>query len=84
MKIETALDWGVVGVELTIQLNQLPYNRDLRRMLRNIDEMVTELSKAEVEARRIHKLEYTKDKVDAINKAIDHFEKLLLIAQLMK
>jgi hypothetical protein len=84
MKIETALDWGVVGVELTIQLNQLPYNRDLRRMLRNLDEMVTELSKAEVEARRIHKLEYTKDKVDEINKAIDHFEKLLLIAQLMK
>jgi hypothetical protein len=84
MKIETALDWGVVGVELTIQLNQLPYNRDLRRMLRNLDEMVTELSKAEVEARRIHKLEYTKEKVDEINKAIDHFEKLLLIAQLMK
>jgi hypothetical protein len=83
MKIETALDWGVVGVELTIQLNQLPYNRDLRRMLRNLDEMVTELSKAEVEARRIHKPEYTKDKVDKINKAIDHFEKLLLIAQLM-
>jgi hypothetical protein len=46
--------------------------------------MIVELSKAEVEARRIHKPEYTKEKVDAINKAINHFEKILLIAQLMQ
>jgi hypothetical protein len=83
MKIQTSLDWGEVGVELTRQLNKLPYNPDLRKFIHNIDIMITELSKAEVEARRINKLEYTKEKVDEINKAIDHFEKLLLIAQLM-
>jgi len=84
MQIQTSLDWETVGTELTIQLNKLPYNPDLRKLIHNIDIMIVELSKAEVEARRIHKPEYTKEKVDAINKAINHFEKILLIAQLMQ
>ena len=84
VKIETSLDWGEVGGDLTRQLNKLPYNPDLRRFIHNIDIMVTELSKAEVEARRINKLEYTKEKVDSINNAIDHLEKLILIAELMR
>ncbi len=83
MKIATSLDWGEVGGELTKQLNNLPYNRDLRKLIHNIDHMIVDLSKAEVEARRINKLEYTKEKVDDINKAIDHLEKLILIANLM-
>lgn len=83
MKIESSLDWGEVGGELTRQLNKLPYNRDLRKFINNIDHMIVDLSKAEVEARRINKLEYTKEKVDSINQAIDHLEKLILIAQLM-
>lgn len=82
LKIEQSLDWGEVGTELTKQLNRLPYNRDLRQMIHNIDKMVTELSKAEVEARRIHKPEYTKEKVDSVNEAINHLEKLILIATL--
>ena len=82
LKIETSLDWGEVGTELTTQLNRLPYNADLRKMIHNIDKMVIELSKAEVEARRIRKPEYTKEKVDSVNKAINHLEKLILIATL--
>ena len=83
MRIESSLDWLEVGSELTRQLNKLPYNPDLRKFIHNIDIMITELSKAEVEARRINKLEYTKEKVDDINKAIDHLEKLILIAKLV-
>ncbi len=83
MKIETSLDWGEVGGELTRQLNKLPYNSDLRKLINNIDHMIVDLSKAEVEARRINKLEYTKEKVDDINTAIDHLEKLILIATLV-
>jgi len=83
MKIETSLDWLTVGTDLSSQLNKVPYNRDLVKMFNNIGFMVDELSKQEVEARRIHKPEYTKEKVDSINKAIDHFEKLLLVAKLM-
>lgn len=83
MKIESSLDWNEVGDELMRQINLLPYNRDLRKFAHNISVMVIELSKAEVEARRINKLEYTKEKVDDINKAIDHLEKLILMATLM-
>ena len=83
MQIQTSLDWGEVGSELTKQLNNLYWNHDLRRIIANIDKMVIELNKAEVEARRLHKPEYTKQKVDEINKAIDHLEKLILIATLM-
>lgn len=83
MRIENSLDWVEVGGELTKQLHKLPYNLDLRKMIRNIDSMIIELSKLEVEARRLHKPKHTKEKVDTINKAIDHLEKLMLIAQLM-
>lgn len=83
MKIENSLEWESVFKKLANQLHPLPYNPDLYKMLNNIDDMVDELSKAEVEARRIRKLSYTKEKVDSINNAIDHFEKLLIIAKLM-
>ena len=83
MKIETSLDWDMVFKHLADHLHKLPYNPDLYKMLNNIDDMVQELSKKEVDARRIRKLEYTKEMVDEINKAIDHFEKLLIIAKLV-
>jgi phenylalanyl-tRNA synthetase alpha subunit len=83
MQIQNSLDWSNVSNTLKLQLDTLPYNPDLHKMLKNIDSMVEKLSKLEVEARRTHKLEYTKQNVDAINKAIDHLEKLLLIAKLM-
>jgi len=83
MQIQTSLDWQAVHSELRTQIGQLPFNPDLRRMLNNISNMVSELSSAEVESRRINKPEYNKLMVDDINSAIDHLEKLLLIAKLM-
>jgi len=83
MQIQNSLDWQAVHAELRTQLGQLPYNPDLRRMLNNISNMVSELSQAEVEARRISKMSYTETKVLQINEAINHLEKLLLIAKLM-
>ncbi len=84
MQINSSLDWHAVHSALRNQIGRLPYNSDLTRMLNNISNMVSELSSHEVTARRMNKMEYTKDKVDAINKAIDHLEKILLIAELMK
>ena len=84
VKIETSLDWLEVGGELTKQLNRLPFNYDLRRLIHNIDVMVTDLSKLEVEARRTKK--YTlrvEEQLRIINEAIDRLEKLILIANLM-
>ena len=53
-------------------------------MLKNIDLMVTDLSKLEVSARRNHSTLFTKEKVDEINRAIKHLEQFLLVAKLMK
>ena len=84
MKIERALDWNQVSDQLRIQMNSAGYNPDLNKMLKNIDTMVTELSKLEVLGRRTQKYSFLDDKVLQINNAIDHLEKLILIAQLMR
>jgi hypothetical protein len=84
MKIERAIDWDKVSVDLTSQMKGIGYNPDLVRMHLNIGKMVTELSKLEVAIRRTGKFNMLDDKVAEINKAINHFEKLLLMANLMK
>ena len=84
MKIERAIDWNQVSIELSTQMNGIGYNPDLVRMHKNIDKMVSELSKLEVNLRRTCKYSMLDDRVAEINKAINHFEKLLLMANLMK
>jgi hypothetical protein len=84
MKIERALDWNQISIDLSSQMSGIGYNPDLVRMQKNIDKMVTELSKLEVAIRRTGKFSMLDDKVAEINKAINHFEKLLLMANLMK
>jgi hypothetical protein len=83
MKIERALDWDRVSVDIISQLNSIPYNPDLKLMVKNINSMVSELSKLEVSIRRTQKFSLLDDKVADINKAIDHLEKLILVAKLM-
>lgn len=83
MKIERAIDWDRVSIDLLTQLNTIPYNPDLRVLLKNINGMVTELSKLEVTFRRTQKYSLLEDKVTQINDAISHLEKLILIAKLM-
>ena len=84
MKINRALDWNQVSSNLSSQMNGIGYNTDLHRMHKNIDKMVTELSKLEVNLRRTGKFEMLNDRVTEINNAINHLEKLVLMANLMK
>jgi hypothetical protein len=84
MEIKTSTEWQQVLTALTVDLNQLGYNPDLMRMMRNIGAMVTDLSKAEVEARRIHNNKNLTEPLEKINKSIKHLEQFLLIARLMK
>ena len=84
MKIQRALDWNKVSSDLSSQMNGIGYNPDLHRMHKNIDKMVTELSKLEVSFRRTQKFEMLNDRVADINTAINHLEKLVLMANLMK
>ena len=84
MKIKVATDFQKISTQLRSDLNSLNYNPDLLKMLKNIEKMVVELSKMEVEARRKQKYTYTEPKVNEINLAIDHLEKLILMAKLMQ
>ena len=84
MQLQNSLDWYDARNMLQAQLDTLPYNPDLRKMLKNIDSMVEKLSKLEVDARRTHVEHYTKEQVEKVNSAIDHLEKLILIAKLMQ
>jgi len=84
MKIETALDWQKVSIQISKDLNTIGYNPDLKKMFNNLQLMVTELSKLEVDGRRLRAKDYTQNQVEKINKAIDHLEKLILMGLLMK
>lgn len=83
MFINSSLDWQEVSNSLLEQMNSLPYNSDLNKLFRNISSMVTELSKLEVEARRLNSPHKTAEKIAEINSAIDRLEKLLLVAKLV-
>lgn len=84
MQIKSSLDWSDVHTQLRNRLSNVPYNPDLVKILRNIAESVAQLSRLEVDARRTQKYSYLDKQLEVINKSIDHFEKLLLIAELMK
>mgnify|MGYP003652144936 FL=1 len=84
MKIETALDWQEASIQISKDLNRIGYNPDLRKMFYNLQLMVTELSKLEVNGRRLKTNNFTQTQVEKINKAIDHLEKLILMGLLMK
>ena len=84
MEIQNSLDWQKINSDLSSQLAKVGYNPDLQKMLTNITKMVSELSNLEVEARRSKSSLRTDVKVTDINKAINHLEKLILMATLMR
>jgi hypothetical protein len=84
MEIQNSLDWQKINSDLTSQLSGVGYNPDLHKMLANITKMVSELSSLEVEARRKKSTHMTQEKLNNINKAINHLEKLIIMATLMR
>jgi DNA-binding transcriptional regulator GbsR (MarR family) len=79
MEIKTLADWPEIERELHTQIRLVKYNPDLLKMKRNIDAMLTELSKAEVEARRLKNTKYLQPRINDINIAIDKLEKWILV-----
>lgn len=77
-KIQSALDWPEVRNELRAALSKISYNHDLYKMLSNIDNMITELSKAEVTARQRKNDAVVTTKIKSINESILYIEKMLL------
>lgn len=82
MAIENSLDWEKESDRLTNYISSSGYNPDLKKIFNNINSMVTELSKLEVEARRTHNNLRVEECLVKINQAIDRLDKLLLIAKL--
>lgn len=83
MTLTQALDWQTIGTSLRKDLSKVAFNPDLKNLLNNIEGMVRELSKEEVIARQTRRNYHLGSHVDKINKAINHLEKLILIAQIM-
>lgn len=83
MEIKTALEGREVCDSLRKDLSQIRYNPDLQKMLRNINGMITEISKLEVECRRAHSRAILETPLKKVNESVDHLQKLILMAKLM-
>lgn len=83
MKIKNSLGWQNARSELKATILKLPYEPSVRQMIKNIDTMVTQLSKIEVEARRTKVECYKNEQLAKVNAAIDDVNKILMIAILM-
>jgi archaellum component FlaC len=83
MELKVALDWQTISANLRKQLATMNYNPDLKQMLKNIESMVSELSRSEVIARQTKRTYHLESQIEKINKAINHLEKLILIAKVM-
>ena len=65
---------------LSKRLKELNYNPDLKKMIKNLDHLVTELSKAEVVARTSRSPGIAQRPKEELAKAIDYADKMLLLA----
>lgn len=84
MELKISTDWQEIELDLKTKIHRIGYNPDLERMLKNIQSMVTELSKMEVDARRTRKTTYTAEQIVKINQAIVTLEKWMIMAALMR
>jgi len=69
---------------LHIELNQIAWNPDFRKLLKNLEDMVSEISRKEVIARRQKHSTVLDEPLQAFNKALNHLNNLILMARLME
>lgn len=83
MEIKTALEGREVCDILRKDLKKIRYNPDLQKMLRNIESMVTEVSKLEVICRRANSRQILETPLKHLNESVSKLEKFILVAKLM-
>lgn len=83
MEITTAVQGRETCDRLKKELLRLRYNPDLKKMLANIEIMVTELSKIEVTCRQAKSNARLIDPLNKLNASVRHLEQFILIATLM-
>ena len=83
MSQRSALSYRQQCETIRHSLKTIRFNGDLHKMLRNIEKMVTDLSKLEVNCRHHSKTYQLEEPSKKIENSIDHLEKLILMARLM-
>lgn len=83
MEITKATDWQRVRPAIENKLSHSPVNPDLRKMLKNIDAMVSALSKQEVVARHNTDHYTIREELVKVNAAIKHLDQLIFMNQFM-
>lgn len=84
MNITSATEARKLCDELLLELRQLPHNADLKKYLRNLDAMVSDLSRKEVIARRTRSTHIIQEPLADLNKSLNHLRNLILMARLME
>lgn len=79
MKIENSLGWDNCRSELKRQIQKLPYSSSNSLMLKNIDDMVDQLSRLEVEARRTKVRYYADRQLSKVNESIKTLDELIIL-----
>lgn len=79
----TAIAWQNKLEDLRRSLRSSTYNPDLYKLLKNIQDMITELSKLEVQARQNGSDQKCIAQNEKIKQTVDYLEKLILMLKLM-
>lgn len=82
--ITNSLEWTVYRSKLGGTIRSLHGNRDLARMLINIDGMVERLSRLEVEARRTRNRTAADGALAEINSAIATLEQWIMVGAFLR
>lgn len=83
--IQTSLDWGKVQMDIEAPAHKLKrYNHEMLQISKNIGVMVAELSKEEINCRRLGK-QTTKHRelVDKINQEIENYQAMITFGVLL-
>jgi len=82
MKIQTSTDWAMVESNLNSKCRKFAHSDEVKKMIRNINSEITELSKAEVQARQGRKDRAT-ELLIKINQDIEMVEDYILVAAII-
>jgi hypothetical protein len=81
---ETAVEARKIVDDFHRQLKTLKYNSDLKKMATNLDQLVSDLSKAEVLARTNRNPKYADKSREDLANAIDYMDKMILMLRLFQ
>ena len=81
-RINSSIEWTRVEADILHKSRKLINRRDIQRFVKNLQQEITQLSKAEVEARRGKKIKAI-EILSKVNADIEMVEEYLLIAALL-